>query len=175
MHHAYILSLFQPTTPQVIHLNPVLPDGSPSTPCSEKSGSTISVFSSGASTPSSRRSDIIIPDHWRPEIESCLKEESLTDSARNEIVRTLVNQLFARSSKPTRSQCEELARRLILKYPFVKDDMGNGYVSIYFEICTYDVNYCMDAEPTCEALYILRVCCARLAGVRPRVRVLAHT
>ena len=169
MHHAYILSLFQPTTPQVIHLNPVLPDGSPSTPCSEKSGSTISVFSSGASTPSSRRSDIIIPDHWRPEIESCLKED---DSARNEIVRTLVNQLFARSSKPTRSQCEELARRLILKYPFV---MGNGYVSIYFEICIYDVNYCMDAEPTCEALYILRVCCARLAGVRPRVRVLAHT
>ena len=41
-----------------------------------------------------------------------------------------MNQLFARASKPTRFQCEDLARKLILKYPFVKDDMGNGYVSV---------------------------------------------
>ena len=141
---------------------PPKPNGSPSTPCSEKSGSTISVFSSGASTPSSRRSDIIIPDHWRPEIESCLKEESLTDSARNEIVRTLVNQLFARSSKPTRSQCEELARRLILKYPFVKDDMGNGYVSIYLEICTYDVYGC--GTHLRGAIYFASVLCSTCGG-----------
>ena len=102
------------------------------TPSSEKSGSTVSVFSSpsGMSTPSTRLGGAIIPDHWQPEIESCLKEECLTDSARNEIVRSLVNQLFARASKPTRSQCEKLARKLILKHPFVKDDMGNGYVSI---------------------------------------------
>ena len=102
------------------------------TPSSERSGSTISVCStpSGTSTPTSRRGDIIIPEHWRPEVESCLREESLTDSARNQIVRSLVNQLFARASKPTRLQCEQLARKLILKYPFVKDDMGNGYVSI---------------------------------------------
>ena len=58
----------------------------------------------------------------------------MTDSARNEIVRSLVNQLFARASKPTRAQCEELARKLILKYPFVKDDMGTGYVS-YGYVC----------------------------------------
>lgn len=96
------------------------------------SGSTISVFSSpsATSTPTARR-DIVIPDHWRPEIESCLKEECLTDSARNEIVRSLVNQLFARASKPSRSQCEEFARKLILKYPFVKDDIGTGYVSFF--------------------------------------------
>lgn len=93
------------------------------------SGSTVSIFSSPST--SAARSDIVIPDHWRPEVENCLKEECLTDSARNEIVRSLVNQLFARASKPTRSQCEELARKLILKYPFVKDDMGTGYVSIF--------------------------------------------
>ena len=96
------------------------------TPSSEKSGSTVSVFSSpsGMSTPSTRLGGAIIPDHWRPEIESCLKEECLTDSARNEIVRSLVNQLFARASKPMSSQCEELARKLIVKHPFVKDNMG---------------------------------------------------
>lgn len=45
------------------------------------------------------------------------------------MIRALVHQLFAKSRKPTRSQCEDLARKLILKYPFVKDDLGNGYVS----------------------------------------------
>ena len=32
-------------------------------------------------------------------------------------------------NKPTTSLCDEMARKLILKYPFVKDDLGNGYVS----------------------------------------------
>lgn len=102
------------------------------TPSSGKSGSTVSVFSvpSGVSTPSTGRGGVVIPDHWRPEIEICLREQCLTDGARNEMVRSLVTQLFARASKPTRFQCEDLARKLILKYPFVKDDMGNGYVSV---------------------------------------------
>ena len=45
------------------------------------------------------------------------------------MVRSLVNLLFAKDTKPSRANCENLARRLILKYPFLKDDMGNGYVS----------------------------------------------
>jgi len=106
------------------------------TPHSGQGGSTISLFStpSGTSPPNPRCGDISIPDHWHPEIESCLREECLTDSARNEMVRTLVNQLFARSSKPTRTQCEDLSRKLILKYPFLKDDMGNGYVSYHCSV-----------------------------------------
>ena len=48
------------------------------------------------------------------------------------MVRSLVTQLFAKADKPTRFQCECLARRLILRYPFLKDDLGNGYVSIAF-------------------------------------------
>ena len=72
----------------------------------------------------------LIPSYWHPEVEYCIKEKMLTTSARCEIVRTLVNQLFARfGKKPTRAQCEDCSRRLILKYPLFKDDMGNGYVS----------------------------------------------
>ena len=71
-----------------------------------------------------------IPDHWLPEVEQCIEDKQLTDSARNEMVRSLVNVLFSRFSKPTRSKCEDLTRKLILKYPFVKDDLGNGYVSV---------------------------------------------
>lgn len=68
---------------------------------------------------------IVIPDHWQPDVESCISSKHLTDNARAEIKRTLVNQLFARSSKPDRSDCDQIARKLILKYPFMKDDIGN--------------------------------------------------
>lgn len=113
---------------------PVNPPGLPVTPTSWHSvsppGSCSSVTSSlnMLSTPPSG-SEIRIPDHWRPEVEQCITQQCLTGSARNEMVRALVNQLFAKSRKPTRYQCEDLARDLILKYPFVKDDLGNGYVS----------------------------------------------
>lgn len=73
---------------------------------------------------------LAIPGHWRPEVEGCIKKQGLSDSARSEIVRVLVTQLFVHSRKPSRVDCEQLARKLILKYPFMKDDMGNGYVSI---------------------------------------------
>lgn len=72
--------------------------------------------------------DIVIPDHWRPEIEQCIEDMNFSDSARNEVVRTLVNLLFITSGKPSRDDCEQLARKLILVYPFAKDDLGNGYV-----------------------------------------------
>ena len=72
----------------------------------------------------------MIPQHWRPEVEECFRNQCLTASARNEIVRTLVSILFSKSSRPTRSDCEVMGRKMILKYPFTKDDLGCGYVSI---------------------------------------------
>lgn len=103
----------------------------PVTPLRRQSScsSADTVILSPASGSSSSKSETYVPDHWRPEVESCLQEQSLTESARNEMVRALVLQLFARSIKPTRIQCEAVARKLILKYPFLKDDLGNGYVS----------------------------------------------
>ena len=73
---------------------------------------------------------VIIPDHWGPEVESCITAKCLSDNARAEIKRTLVSQLFAKSSTPNRSDCDQIARKLILKYPFMKDNLGNGYVSL---------------------------------------------
>ena len=84
----------------------------------------------GSSVSKSNRSCLFeIPEHWRPEVEECIRNQSLEESARCEIVRTLVSLLFSRFAKPTREQCGSLARQLILKHPFMKDDMGNGYVS----------------------------------------------
>lgn len=71
---------------------------------------------------------IALPTHWRPEVESCIQDKSFSDSARNDIVRTVVSLLFSKYRKPSRAQCDDLARKLILKYPFARDGLGNGYV-----------------------------------------------
>ncbi len=62
-------------------------------------------------------------------MEGCIQNKCLDDSARCEIVRTLVCLLFSRYSKPDRSHCGTMARQLILRYPFMKDVSGKGYVS----------------------------------------------
>lgn len=98
------------------------------TPRTSATPSVASALSDSLSPPPVQ-GEIQIPNHWRPEVDECLAEKSLSDSARHEIVRTLVNLLFARTTKPTRHDCEHLARKLIMKHPFLKDDLGNGYVS----------------------------------------------
>ena len=70
-----------------------------------------------------------LPDQWRPHVEDCIAMKKLDDSARNEIVRSTVQVLFTKYKKPSRTSCDDFARKLILKYPFMKDDLGNGYVS----------------------------------------------
>ena len=63
-------------------------------------------------------------------MEQYIVTKNLTGSIRNEIVRTLVDLLFSKFKKPSRVNCEEFASELILKYPFMKDDLGNGYVCL---------------------------------------------
>ena len=106
-----------------------------------------SSFISGSTSSSSSLEDsnsapqLYIPDIWRPEVSQCLKKKELTDSARNDMIRTLVNILYSVSEKPTRSLCDELARKLILKYPAIKDEVGNGYVSYSLERVSYSLYY----------------------------------
>ena len=106
---------------------PSRPTGEPD--CYSLASPQISNPSTPGSSVSNRSHLLEIPEHWRPEVEECIHNQSLEESARCEIVRTLVNLLFSRFIKPTREQCGSLTRQLILKYPFMKDDMGNGYVS----------------------------------------------
>ena len=98
-------------------------------PFSPNSSSSLPSISSTSST--SNKDELIIPQHWRPEVELCIKDKILSERARNEIIRTMVNLFFTRSRKPCRYDCGSLARKLILVYPFMKDDLGNGYVSFF--------------------------------------------
>lgn len=54
----------------------------------------------------------------------------MDDESRSDVVRTLVTLIISKhGTKPGRMRLEELGRQLILKYPFMKDDLGTGYVS----------------------------------------------
>lgn len=102
-------------------------------PTSPSSHDTISVASTPRSSSSTSSCQLIeIPTKWRPETQHCLDSKIINFESRNDIVRTLVTLLIVKfGSKPSRRQCEQASRALILQYPFLKDDIGPGYVSIF--------------------------------------------
>ena len=108
----------------ISHLSPTAQIQSPS-------GSICTKQSSIASSAAANTHAITIPDHWHPAVEDCLCKKCLTPNARQEIVCTVASQFFAKSQRPTRSDCDQVARQLILKHPFTKDYLGCGYVSFF--------------------------------------------
>ena len=53
---------------------------------------------------------------------------------RNDVSRTLTTLLTAKvGNNPSTQQIEQVSRSLILKYPFMKDDLGSGYVSTLYK------------------------------------------
>lgn len=100
------------------------PSPGPSSPTSPR------LLSSISTTPSRSADKIRLPEFWREETQEALDEGILNETARGDIIRTLVTLLTAKyGPRPSRVHCEELARQFILKYPFAKDDLGSGYVS----------------------------------------------
>ena len=60
-----------------------------------------------------------------------IASKTLAPDIRNEISRDLVTHMYGFVEKPTSHFCKFVAQRLILKYPFMKDGLGTGYVSIF--------------------------------------------
>ena len=93
---------------------------------------TTSSLGSSLSGLSSRSSDFIMPEKWRDDTQTCIDAKVLNKESRNDITRTLVTLIVAKhGSNPGKAKCEEVSRKLILKYPFMKDDLGSGYVSTF--------------------------------------------
>ena len=59
-----------------------------------------------------------------------ISSKTLTPEVRGEIIRDLVTHMYGFVEKPTSRFCKFVAQRLILKYPFMRDGKGTGYVSI---------------------------------------------
>ncbi len=87
---------------------------------------------------SSNLSGIEIPSHWRPETQYCIDKKCLSAEARNDIIRTIVTLSIAKfGPRPSRADYQQQARKLILQYPFMKDDIGVGYVSYLLPLHTF--------------------------------------
>ena len=75
---------------------------------------------------------VTIPSHWRQETEECIANQTLDTEARSDIVRTLITLMVAKfGPKLEAAKCQAVARQLILKYPFMADDLGCGYVRCF--------------------------------------------
>ena len=79
-----------------------------------------------------------IPDSWPPSIMACIQQpteeerrRALTPLIRNEIVRVVTTQMFCYDPKPRKDFCTLVAKKLVAKYPFMKDtgERVSGYVS----------------------------------------------
>ena len=93
--------------------------------------STISITSSGGPGLNSVSAQgFSIPSKWRPSIMDAIEDKQLTPDVRNEVVRDLVTHMYGFMLKPNSSFCQYCAQRLILKYPFMRDSVGTGYVSV---------------------------------------------
>lgn len=98
---------------------------------------------SSQATPTDRDfvSTFKIPSKWRPTIMKAIETEKLTPDLRNEIVRDLVTHMYGYTEKPTTNFCKFAAQRLILKYQFMRDTKGTGYVST--NLCIIDYLDCV--------------------------------
>ena len=62
--------------------------------------------------------------------------EALTSTDRKYVTQTLATLLLTYCQQPSLSQCGEVAKALISKYAFLKDDEGDGEVS-NVSLCHY--------------------------------------
>jgi hypothetical protein len=126
--------------------------------------SETSASSSGRSDRSGIPKSFAIPDTWRAEIMTCIRKKSITPKARNALVRDLVVHMYTYGSRPSRNFCEFTSRRLIMKYPFLRDAVGTGYVStmhtcVIFLFVYYIVIYYRSHSTVAEVVHSTYVLC----------------
>ena len=61
-----------------------------------------------------------------------IPSQSLTPDIRGEFCRDLVTHMYGFVEQPTSYFCKFVAQRLILKYPFMRDGKGTGFVSVMY-------------------------------------------
>ena len=82
-------------------------------------------------------SDIHIPDNWKEDTQDCINNKVLDSGARN-ISRMIVTLLTAKlGAKFGKDRIEHAARKLILKYPFMADNIGKYLVCIKYDVARH--------------------------------------
>ena len=109
---------------------------------------------------SSRRSDsnAVIPSHWCQKTQVCIDEKKMNFKARCYIVCSLATLLNSKHGPhPTKSEVEHISRQLILKFPFIRDDIGTEYGTTNIWVCVCYVCVC-GVCGVCTGGECIRVC-----------------
>ena len=70
-----------------------------------------------------------------------LEKKDMKPKVRNALVRELIVHMTSYGVRPSRNFCSAVARRIVLKYPFLRDADGSGYVSIYTCVLETVINF----------------------------------
>ena len=74
--------------------------------------------------------DYSLPKCFSASVMESLKKD-MKPTVRNALVRELIVHMTSYGVRPSRKFCSAVARRIVLKYPYLRDADGSGYVSIY--------------------------------------------
>lgn len=91
----------------------------------QPSASSISTSSS-----SSWLGSFQIPEKYSKVTMERLREEVMTDKLRQEIISAIAIQIYQHTMYPSSEEYTTVCRKLIERYPYLKDKVGNGIVSI---------------------------------------------
>ena len=101
-------------------------------------------------------------------------------NSRCDIVRTLATLIISKHGPhPTKSEVEHISRQVILKFPFMRDDIGTGYVTTNIIIGMCVLCLCMWCMCVCMYRWCVYTCvcmCVRVCLVQSSVHVsIMHT
>lgn len=66
-----------------------------------------------------------------------LEAQKMSKGMRTEIVTALAFEIWNHTQYPSGDEYNTVCSMLVQKYPFLKDTIGNGYVSVYLTIANY--------------------------------------
>ena len=65
-----------------------------------------------------------------------IQNKHITNATRIEIITSIAVPVYQQTTHPTSEEHTSVCKRLVEKYPVLKDSCGNGYVSETMIICT---------------------------------------
>lgn len=77
-----------------------------------------------------------LPKCFSAVVMESLEKKDMKPKVRSAFVRELIVHMTSYGVKPSKNFCSSVARKIVLKYPFLRDAVGSGYVSI----CNCSVN-----------------------------------
>ena len=77
---------------------------------------------------------LVIPSRFLVETTQAVKTGVLTQKARDEIISSLTTLILVHTKRPTPNDFTTICRRLVSKYPKLKDKVDGGFVSFFVTV-----------------------------------------